>query len=336
MITEETALRIFPDDPSPFTPAPWARNPHLQSIFASLRLRAAGRNEMVDNARKIILDGGGGVRLLAFHSAQRRKKPKALVLLIHGWEGSSDSTYMLHAGRYLYRRGCDIVRLNLRDHGDSHHLNEGMFNGTLISETATAVGNAARLTPDLPFFIVGFSLGGNFALRLSLSRNGSPFGRLSHVVCVSPLIDPYRSTALIDKLPVYRYYFLRKWKRSLRRKQELFPELYRFDDLLHLNNTMAMTELLINRYTGFDGRRDYFNHYTLRAETLHDLVVPVTVVAAEDDPFIPAGDVRAIAGNPLLRLLIQRRGGHCGFLDPFPFGCWYEELINGIIEHVIE
>ncbi|HET58243.1 MAG TPA: alpha/beta fold hydrolase, partial [Deltaproteobacteria bacterium] len=289
MITEEIASHVFPDNPTPFAPAPWARSPHLQSIFASLRLRALGKNEMVDNARKIILDGGGGVRLLAFHSAQRRKKPKAFVLLIHGWEGSSDSTYMLHTGRYLYRLGCDIARLNLRDHGDSHHLNEGMFNGTLIAETATAVGNAAGLAPDLPFFIVGFSLGGNFALRLALSRNGSPIGRLCHVVCVSPLINPYRSTVLIDKLPLYRHHFLHKWKRSLRRKQKLFPQLYQFDDLLHLNNTMALTERLINRYTEFDGCRDYFNHYTLETKTFHDLAVPVTVVAAEDDPVIPAG-----------------------------------------------
>lgn len=336
MITEEIASRVFPDNPPPFAPAPWARNPHLQSIFASLRLRALGKNEMVENAGDIILDGGNGVRLLAFHSTQRLKNPKALVLLIHGWEGSSDSTYILHAGRYLYRRGCDIVRLNLRDHGDSHHLNEGLFNGTLIDETATAVGNAAGLAPDLPFFIVGFSLGGNFALRLALSRNGMPISGLKHVVCVSPLIDPYRSTVLIDRLPVYRYYFLRKWKRSLRRKQELFPALYRFDDLLHINNTMELTERLISCYTEFEDCRDYFNRYTLRAGTLHDLATPVTLIAAEDDPVIPADDVRAIAGNPLLRLLIQRWGGHCGFLDPFPFGCWYEELINKIIEQAVE
>ena len=81
---------------------------------------------MVASAREMILDAGEGIRLLGFHSPQPDKRAKGLVILLHGWEGSSDSTYILRAGRCLYRHGYDVFRLNYRDHGESHHLNEGL------------------------------------------------------------------------------------------------------------------------------------------------------------------------------------------------------------------
>ena len=134
----------------PFLPAVWARSPHIQTIFGSLRLRAAGKNEMADVAREVITDAGNGGRLLGYHSRQPVRSPRGLIILIHGWEGSSDSTYVLSTGRYFFRRGYDIFRLNLRDHGRSHHLNQGLFHGALTDETARAVGNIARLLPDCP------------------------------------------------------------------------------------------------------------------------------------------------------------------------------------------
>lgn len=316
----------------PFVPAPWIRNPHFQSVFASLKIRAVGKNEMVERAREFILDGGNGVRLLAYHSYHAEGLAKAMVVLLHGWEGSSDSTYILRTGRFLYRRGYDILRLNLRDHGDSHHLNEGMFNGTLVDETVTAVKNASFLSPGLPRFIVGFSLGGNFALRMARSRNGIPVENLRCAICISPLVDPHRSTLIIDSLPLYRHYFLRKWKRSIRRKQELFPHIYQMDDLLRLKSTMEISDLLIRRYSDFKDLHDYFSRYTLQRENLRDLAVPTIILASEDDPVIPVDDVRSLAGIPRLQQSIQRWGGHCGFIESLAGKSWYEEVVYGIIE----
>ena len=155
----------------PLRPAFWARSPHVQTIFGSLKLRAVGKNEMTDASQEVITDAGPGVRLLGFHSRQRGRSPRGLIILIHGWEGSSDSTYILSTGRFFFRLGYDIFRLNLRDHGQSHHLNPGLFHGALTDETAQAVANAARLLPDLPCYLVGFSLGGNFALRIALRQS---------------------------------------------------------------------------------------------------------------------------------------------------------------------
>ena len=300
----------------------------MQTVFGSLRLRAAGKNEMVDTAQEIIMDAGQGVRLLGFHSRQTGRPPRGLLVLIHGWEGSSDSTYILSTGRSLFRLGYDIFRLNLRDHGRSHHLNRGLFHGALTDETAQAVGNIARLLPDQPCYLVGFSLGGNFALRIALRQSVLPIPNLRRVFAISPALDPHQSTMAIDKsLPLYRHYFLAKWKRSLRRKERCFPDLYSFERILHHNTCMALTEAIMPWYTEFGTYRDYFDRYTLTGDALTALAFPVTLITSADDPVVPVDDFRQLPKNRHLDLEIQPYGGHCGFLDPFPFGCWYERRI---------
>jgi uncharacterized protein len=316
-----------------FSTAPWARSPHLQTIFGSLSLRVWGANEMVDASRETIVDAGNGVRLLGSYARQRRRRPAGLIVLLHGWEGSADSTYMRSTGRFFYRRGYDIFRLNLRDHGRSHHLNRGLFHGALTEETACAVANICRLLPDGPCCLVAFSLGGNFALRIALRHAVAPIANLTRVFCISPALDPHKATLAIDSgFPAYRRYFLAKWKRSLREKQRCFPELYDFGGVLRHTTCMALTEAIMPYYPEFSGYRDYFRRYTLTGDVLASLALPVTIFTSEDDPVVAAEDFHRLPKNAHLHLSIQEHGGHCGFLDPFPWGCWYERQIAQIIQ----
>jgi len=316
-----------------FNPKPWARNRHIQSIFASLKIRAMGSNAMVECAKKMIVDGGNGIRLLGFHSAHGDNSGKGLILLIHGWEGSSDSTYILHTGNYLFKKGYDIFRLNLRDHGASHHLNEGLFHGGRTDETFTAASNIAKLSRGKPFSIVGFSLGGNFALRIALRHGKMPVKDLKQIISISAILDPLRSTLLIDNsLFIYRHYFLKKWKRSLEIKQGLFPDMYDFTDILKMKTLMEMTDGVTDGYSHFQDHREYFNTYTLLGNALADLSVPVSMIISRDDPFILVKDFFELKRNHNLHLSVQQHGGHCGFLDPFPFGCWFEREIDRIMK----
>jgi predicted alpha/beta-fold hydrolase len=318
--------------PEPFKPALWARNPHLQTLFGSLNLRVWGKNEMTDVSEETIVPAGDA-RLLGYHSRQSGGQAKGLIILLHGWEGSSDSTYMLSAGRYFFRRGYDIFRLNLRDHGKSHGLNRGLFHGALTEETALAVENVAGLFPAGPSYLVGFSLGGNFALRIALKRFQTSPSRLREVFAISPPLDPYKATLAIDAgFFAYRRYFLAKWKRSLRRKQRCFPDLYRFDGILHHDTCMALTEAIMPYYTEWDGYRDYFRRYTLTGNVLAATALPATIITSEDDPVVAVDDFHHLPEHDNLHVHIQKYGGHSGFLDPFPWGCWYERRIADIIE----
>jgi hypothetical protein len=282
----------------------------------------------------MIIDGGNGVRLLGFHSPQPGDTGRGLILFLHGWEGSADSVYVLRASKFFYDQGFDIFRLNLRDHGDSHHLNKGLFHGGLIEETHHAVQHIAPLSGGKPFYVTGFSLGGNFVLRIALRHAMYPVAHLRHLFCVSPVLDPYKATVAIDGSSwFYRRYFVNKWRRSLRKKQEAFPDLYSFQEVLAMKTVMEITDHIIPRYSPYENHDDYFSTYTLRGKALARLTVPVTVITAEDDPVIPVDDFRELRGNGCLTVSIQRYGGHCGFLDPFPFGCWYERKILDIVKN---
>jgi hypothetical protein len=224
-----------------FKPSVLIRNRHLQSILASSRLRIIGKNTLQEKAQKIITTSSGGSRLLSFLS--RQINPKGLIILIHGWEGSSSSAYILAAGNFFYDLGFSICRLNLRDHGESHHLNEGLFHGALIEETFDAVSQLAGLADNLPVYIIGFSLGANFALRVGKKHSQTPVKGLKHIFATSPPLEPYKTTSAVDNgFSFYRRYFLNKWKRSLKKKQNIFPQNYDFNAMLKAKTLMELTE----------------------------------------------------------------------------------------------
>ena len=317
---------------TPFMPAFLLRNPHLQTILASLRIRALGANPLRQRSEEILVDAGSGVRLLGYHTVHPGGRSHGLVILLHGWEGSSESTYMLTTGRRFYRSGYDVFRLNLRDHGNSHHINEGVFHSARIEEVFTSVLNIVAAAGGRPCHLVGFSLGGNFGLRIARRLSPGQAGNLRNVIAISPVLDPLKATHAIDGgFFLYRDYFVKKWKRSLGIKQRLFPGLYDFNDVMGLKSCMAITERVIPRYTPFRDVLEYFHTYRLAGADFSRLAVSATILASEDDPVIPVDDFRTLRGNDRLRVFIERYGGHCGFLQNLRLRVWFEDLIERII-----
>ncbi len=313
-----------------FKPSFFFRNTHFQSIMASSRLRLRRNNSMLENSREITIKTSSGSRLLSFLS--RHPSSRGLIILLHGWEGSSSSAYLLATGDYFYNIGFSICRLNLRDHGDSHHLNEGLFHGALLEETFEAVNYLSGLSENKPVYLIGFSLGGNFALRIAIEHYHKPISNLKYVFAISPPLDPYKTTLVIDNgYFFYRKYFLNKWKASLIKKQRLFPGKYDFSKMLHANTCMELTENVMPYFKEMPTYRDYFNLYTLKNDSFQNLNVPVRIFISEDDPVIPYEDYQKIQENKFLKISRQKFGGHCGFIDLFPVRCWYNRKIAEII-----
>lgn len=313
-----------------FTPSYLFRNPHLQSVMASSKLRIPLKNPITKKSREMIISTSTGSRLLSFHSPH--PAPKGLIILLHGWEGSSSSAYILSSGAFFYSLGFSVCRLNLRDHGDSHHLNEGLFHGALLQETFEAVNHISKNMENIPVYLIGFSLGGNFALRIAMKHRLTPVTNLKHVFAISPPLNPYKSSLAIDNgYFFYRKYFLRKWKRSLIKKQKLFPKKYDFKKMLNAKTCMELTEDIMPYFPGMLSYLDYFNLYTLRNDSFQNLNIPVKIFIAEDDPVVPYEDYCKLEENEYLKISRQKFGGHCGFIDLFPVRCWYNQNIAEII-----
>jgi uncharacterized protein len=248
-------------------------------------------------------------------------------VLLHGWEGSSESLYVLSLGQYLFERGYDIVRLNLRDHGASHHLNRGLFHSCLLPEVIGAARDIGRMYARSEISLVGFSLGGNFALRVGARARAEQI-TLRRVVAVSPVIDPARTLlALESGLSLYRNYFIHKWRRSLRKKQKAWPTDFDFAPFDDIRSLTEMTDRLIREHTDFSDLVSYLRGYAITGEVLRDLSVPSLIIASTDDPIIPCEDLMHICANELLRIELTRYGGHCGFRQGLFGGDWLERRV---------
>ena len=313
-----------------FQPPRWLANPHLQSILPSsfplrgVRVRRQAA-ELRAHSRVLVLDCGDGVRLLALHARplQRLGAPRT-ALLLHGWEGHADARYMLSLARQLFDRGFDVVRLNLRDHGGTQHLNPGLFHSCLLPEVIGAVRQVRALLPDGPLHLAGFSLGGNFLLRAAARARQENLD-IAQVVAISPVLEPAATlTAIEAGWPVYHRYFVRKWTASLRAKAAAWPQIYDFSELHRWAGLRRMTAELVRRFTAFPSLESYLTGYAITEGRLAGLEVPATLITALDDPIVPAADLARLKAGPALRLRVTRHGGHVGFLETLSGGTWAE------------
>jgi predicted alpha/beta-fold hydrolase len=315
-----------------FIPPFYLRSTFIQTMLAGSGIRKMGKNPMLDAAQEMILNPIEDVRLQGFYSKQSNGQVKGLVMLLHGWEGSVNSAYILSTGRFLYNHRYSVFRLNYRDHGDTHHLNPGLFYAVLLDEVFKAVQQVSEYEGELPFYLAGFSMGGNFALRIARKCVESPIRNLSHVIGISPVLNPEKSTYAIDDVPLLRRYFLRKWQRSLQKKQVCFPDLYDFSEVLSLDTIAAMTDLMLERYSDYESASAYFRAYAVKDDALVDVNIPTTIITAQDDPIIPVEDFYDLKLNSLTDLIIHRYGGHNGFLETVSGGAWYEREMLEIFD----
>src|SRR3546814_19349350 len=85
--------------------------------------------------------------------------------------------------------GYSVFRLNLRDHGGSHHLNRDFFHSARINEVLGTIKAVQAFDTATPLYVIGFSLGGNFALRVGLQ--GPAAGLHPRMaIGISPAINP--------------------------------------------------------------------------------------------------------------------------------------------------
>lgn len=326
MNTKDAASRTETGLFAAYRPKPFLHNGAIQTLLS--RLQAADDLLVNQNEQPILLDGGadetgmdpaGTVRLLGYYTAHKScGQRRGLVLTLHGWEGCSHSSYNLAVGSALVAAGYDVLRLNLRDHGPTHGLNRGLFYVTLLGEVLAATRQAAALSAGDPFYILGASLGGNFALRLALAHVADPIDGLAGVIAINPALNPARSTHLLDTHTWIRLYFRRRWLDSLRTKQRLFPHLYDFAPVEQIPTICAMTEWMLEKYSPYPDAESYFAAYAIAPDQMAGLTTPVTIVTAVDDPIIPVDDFYRLPTHPLLNVHVLPTGGHVGYTDLFP------------------
>lgn len=314
-----------------YTPPFAYRNGHSNTIAAASLLRKAYATKVSQHFRKHsknnILTLPKDVKLQGLSTTHKTSEPKPLVLILHGWLGCADSLYLLPLASKLYEDGFNIFRLNFRDHGDTQHLNKELFHSCRLEEVLDATQAIQQLIPHSKFYIVGFSLGGNFALRIGAKAKEHNLA-IDKIVSVCPVMNA--ANALDETrtmLKVYTEYYLQRWKNMLKKKHLHFPDDYDLDTINNQNSLINMTEHLLLQYTEFNSVKNYLESYSITGDSLQSLSITSDVFIAKDDPVIPFHDWEELYVSEYLNILHTRFGGHCGYLKGLFNTSWIDEQI---------
>lgn len=312
-----------------YTPPPGLRNAHINTIFGSngprkLLIRSRSKT-LRQKSREVLLDRRHGVQLHGEYTANPSER--GLVIMIHGWEGCSSSSYLLSSASYLYARGYSIFRLHLRDHGPTHHLNNQPFLAIRLNEVLDAIEHIQQKFCYEKNYLVGYSLGGNIATRAAANIDQRPI-RLNQVIAVCPPIDPKKAGEAIRHNLIYNRYFVGKWHRSFKKKIQYFPEHQQNADIFEHGDLISLHEAFVPRYSEHPNATSYFKAYTLDEHLLKKMDVPCHLILAEDDPIVPFESIRLLPKLEGLSVETNPYGGHCGFLKNYQMHAWVDERID--------
>jgi uncharacterized protein len=306
-----------------FQPPRWLRGPHAQTLFGTLlrpRPRLPLRRERWE------LPDGDFVDVDRLDGA-----PEApLLLVLHGLEGSSSSHYVRGFLAQARRRGWRGLALNFRScSGEPNRLLRSYHSGE-TGDLEEAVRRARREFPAAPIVVAGFSLGGNVLVKWLGEQGSSAPVRAAAAVSV-----PFDLEACARALDapgamsfVYRTRFLRTLKRKALAKAQLFPGI----DVARVRSARTLLEFdeaVTAPVHGFAGAEDYWSRSS-SGPYVGRVRVPLLLLSAEDDPFIPAACLprAAAAANPSVTLEVYPRGGHLGFVaGPFLPSFWAERRV---------
>ncbi len=316
---------------SDYRPSWLYRNGHANTIAASSLLRKAFAWRISQQFRKQsqskILSLDNDVRLQGFFNTQTNSANKPLALILHGWLGCAGSLYLLPIANQLYAKGFNVVRLNFRDHGGTQHLNKELFHSCRLEEVLNATQTIQLQVPHSTFYIIGFSLGGNFALRIGTEADNKGLN-INKIISICPVMNAANALAETQSMPsIYTEYYLRRWKNMLKTKHKLFPDAYDLATIQKQSSLTSMTEHLLLQYTKFDSVAHYLHGYSITGERLKTLSIHSDVYIAEDDPVIPFHDHENLYASEFLNIHLTQFGGHCGYLDGLFDMNWIDKQI---------
>lgn len=316
---------------SEYNPPRIYRNANTNTVLAASSLRKAYAHQISREFRKqsksLVLELDENVRLQGFLTSSLISTAQPLTIILHGWLGCANSPYLLPLATTLYQKGFNIFRLNLRDHGNTQHLNKDLFHSCRLSEVINAVTAIQQQVKHSDTYIIGFSLGGNFALRIGAKAENKNLA-IDKIISVCPVMNA--DNALDEKktmLKIYTEYYLRRWKNMLRTKHKYFPDDYDLTCINQQKSLNGMTEHLLLQYTEFESVQNYLQGYSITGNSLRTLSIESDVFISEDDPVIPAYDHENLFASEFLNIQLTKLGGHCGYLNGLFKTNWIDEQI---------
>ncbi|HET9794447.1 MAG TPA: alpha/beta fold hydrolase [Thermoanaerobaculia bacterium] len=327
--------------PDAFRPPIWLRNTHLQLAGGALlrrRRRIAYRRESLPTP--------DGDELLLDHVGEGAPGTPRL-LLLHGLEGSSYSSYAQGLVSLAAARGWNATVLNFRSCArDPERLARRIPNRTArlyhsgeTGDLGFVVRTLAGREPAAPIVAAGASIGGNVLLKW-LGEGGAG------VRAAAAISVPYDLLACARHLerglgPLYTGVFLRSLRPKALAVGTRFPEAAARIDAARIARARTFFEFddaATAPLHGFAGAEDYYARSSSLA-FLPRISVPTLCVTAKNDPFLPEEAVERAraAASSAIDFRVTESGSHLGFPKgpPWALRSWAETAVVEWLEERI-
>jgi predicted alpha/beta-fold hydrolase len=250
-------------------------------------------------------------------------------------EGSAAAGYIQSFSQAALLRGFGVHRLNLRTCGGTEELCETMYHSGLTDDTRFILQQVYEASSE-PIFLVGFSLGGNVALKLAGELGRTDL--LAGICAVSTPIDLAACVRAMDKPLNFLYArrFLDRLRGRVRRKSKLAPHLYSPEGLDQVKSIWEFDDRFTAPLFGFGSAAHYYKTQSA-VGYLGQIRIPSLLICAKDDPLVPFEiyDTPAVRSNPVLTIIATESGGHLGFLSRRKPRFWVDEIALSWMERLL-
>ena len=263
------------------------------------------------------------------HEQIPRNEPKGRIVMVHGLEGSSNAGYIRSMSQLALEHGYAVYRTNMRSCGGTESLCRTMYHAGLTCDTLALI-RQIRVESGGPIYLIGYSLGGNVALKLAGELGSKAEGLLDGVIAVSTPIDLAASVRKMSRRVnwIYESRFVSRLKERIRRRAESMPGVY---DIAALDNCRTVYEFDDKITAPFFGFGTADNYYATQSSNqyLDRIGVPTLLIQAKDDPLIPFESFEhpAIRRNPNITLVAVEHGGHLGFVSQKAPRFWVDRVV---------
>jgi len=297
-----------------YRPRKRLRNGHLMTVYAWGRPR---KFPSLPGPAERLFDVAAETRVLAHCHWQPAPAERPVLVALHGLEGSSSAHYMRGVAEKAWRAGFSVVLLNQRNCGGTEALAAGLYHSGLSQDADYVIRELAERDGIREIVVAGYSLGGNLALKLAGDYGGSAPTELRGVCAVSPVMELEECVRALERRQniIYQWNFVRGLKARMQRKVQCHPGRFSLEPLQRVRTVRDFDEVYTAPHFGFRDATDYY-HRASAMRVIDRIRIPALIITAEDDPFVPTGPFRdpRVTGNPHVRVVITRHGGHCGFL----------------------
>ncbi len=298
---------------APYAAPRWLPGGHLQTLYAALlmpRPEVAYRRERWETPDGDFID-------LDWSEGDGAAQSQPLVVMFHGLEGNSRSHYALALMTALRGRGMRGVVVNFRGcSGEPNRLPRAYHSGD-AQEIEWILRRFRSRNAEAPLYAVGVSLGGNALLKWLGESGQSAIGVVDAAAAVSAPLDLMAAGDALGQgfSLVYAHNFLRTLKAKSLAKLERFPGLFDANAVRAAGTLREFDDLVTAPLHGFRNTDDYWTRASSKPG-LKNIRVPVLVINARNDPFLPAAALpRASEVSSTVTLEQPDDGGHVGFVD---------------------